>query len=72
MKRGFFFFVLCLSLVLLIYQNTYYKDIVSEAWLQYPSNDKRESMEVSVSGELIEGYCTDVSVLFRIKSIGNQ
>lgn len=72
MKRGFFFFVLCLSLVLLMYQNTFYKNIVSEARLKYPSNIKRESMEVSVSGELIEGNWTDDSVLVRIKSIGNQ
>ncbi len=72
MKRGFFFFVLSLSVILLMYQNTYYKNIVSKARIQFPSNDKREAVEVSVSGEIIEGNWTDDSVIVRVKRIGNQ
>ncbi|OJV64525.1 MAG: DNA internalization-related competence protein ComEC/Rec2 [Clostridiales bacterium 38-18] len=72
MKRGFFFFVLCISLLILGDQNSHYMAMISKARMTYPSNVKREVIEVPISGEIVEGSWSDDSLVVYIKEIDGQ
>lgn len=72
MKRGFVFFVVIIAILMYLFMNQQYYQLVASAKENYKSNQKMNVSIISIEGEFIEGDINSDNIIAKINKIGDK